>query len=478
LSPRAEADLAVRRRLDPLMNCEDQMARTSSLESTPTLAEKIPKSVGHIIGAEFAERISYYAIQAILVIFMTTRMRARNGSPDPMAESEAIAFYHWFVSFSMLLPLFGALLADALWGKYRTILILSIFYSFGHAALAIDETRFGLLVGLGLIALGAGGLKACVPAILGDQFTPRQGKLLSRVYSLYFWALNLGSFVATLATPLLLEHYGPRVAFGLPCMLMTASTVMFWLGRKRYLIVPPTGLKNAEAIFSWRSLVELRVLTVISLLIVPPVGVLFITNSAMVLQAAHLDLNWAGITWLPSQVFVFNPLFSLAFIPLLSLVIFPAIDRYVRLSPLRKMGMGFVMTMLGVLVLIWLQMRIDADEHPSVVWHVLVIGIFVTAELLIHIPAVEFAYAIAPPRLRSVAMSFRSLTMSFGNAFVALTTGIVGSAAGALPGLTYYLFFLGSVAVSGAAFLLYSARLPQISASNPELLDDGGQQTH
>jgi len=51
------------------------------------------------------------------------------------------------------LPIFGAFLADAVLGKYRTILILSIVYCFGHLALALDHTRMGLTIGLGLIAL-------------------------------------------------------------------------------------------------------------------------------------------------------------------------------------------------------------------------------------------------------------------------------------------------------------------------------------
>jgi POT family proton-dependent oligopeptide transporter len=421
----------------------------------------MPSSIGYIIAAEFAERVSYYGIQAILVIFMTTRLLARDGTPAPMHESEAIALYHWFVSVSMFLPLIGALLADALWGKYRTILWLSILYSLGHAALASDETRVGLTIGLLLIAMGAGGLKSCVPAMLGDQFARPQAPLLTRVYSWYFWILNLGSLVATLATPLLLEHFGASVAFGVPCLLMTASTVVFWLGRRSYVDVPPAGARNVGQLLSWRSLGELRVLAVVSLLIVPPVGVLFITNSAMVLQATHLDLRWLGFTWLPSQVFVFNPLFSLALIPLLSAVVYPAIGRLVPLTPMRKMGAGFAMTLLGLLFLLWLQARVEAGAHPTVGWHVLVIGIFVAAELLIHIPAMEYAYRVAPARLRSIAMSFRSLTMSFGNALVAvLTATLPARGHEGAPGAAYYAIILGLVAVAGIVFVLYAVRLP------------------
>jgi len=426
----------------------------------------MPRSMPYIIAAEFTERMSYYAIQAILVIFMTTRMLARDGTPDPMSESDAIAYYHWFVSISMFLPLVGALLADGIWGKYLTILSLSGMYVLGHAALALDETLVGLTIGLGLIAIGAGALKSCVPAMLGDQFTKEQEPMLPRVYSWYFWILNLGSFISTLSTPLLLENLGPRVAFGVPCLLMAASTIVFWLGRRRYVIVAPSGYAKLAQLFSWESVRELRVLGFVSLLIVPPVGVLYITNSAMVLQAVHLNLHWAGFNWLPAQVFVFNPLFSLAFIPLLPTIAYPAIERLVRLTPLRKIGAGFVFAMLGLLLLIWLQLRIDAGAHPSVGWHVLIIGIFIVSELLIHITVTEYACRVAPLRLRSVAMSFRPMTIAFGNAFIALTTTFVSSGShGVAPGVAYYFFFLVIVAFSSVLYMMYCSRLSPADAA-------------
>lgn len=40
----------------------------------------------------------------------------------------------------------------------------------GHGALAVWESRAGLAVGLTLISIGAGGIKPCVAALVGDQF--------------------------------------------------------------------------------------------------------------------------------------------------------------------------------------------------------------------------------------------------------------------------------------------------------------------
>src|SRR5215471_13478303 len=140
--------------------------------TAPLKTDRMPPGVPYIVGNEAAERFSYYGMNSILVPFMTKYLMDRHGHPDLMSPTQADAAYHLFVSCLYFLPLLGAFLGDALLGKYRTILFLSIVYCFGHLALAINHTRLGLIVGLGLIALGAGGIKPCVSANVGDQFGP------------------------------------------------------------------------------------------------------------------------------------------------------------------------------------------------------------------------------------------------------------------------------------------------------------------
>ena len=102
---------------------------------------------------------------------------------DRLSDQQAEAWYHTFVSAAYFLPLAGAFLADAILGKFRTILLLSIVYCLGHFTLALNDTRAGLALGLGLIAMGAGGIKPCVSANVGDQFGPGNQHLLTRVFS-------------------------------------------------------------------------------------------------------------------------------------------------------------------------------------------------------------------------------------------------------------------------------------------------------
>ena len=169
------------------------MAKTEYLNA-PLKTDKMPPGVPYIVGNEAAERFSYYGMNSILVVFMTKYLMDAHGQSDHMSDAQADAWYHTFVSCLYFLPVFGAFLADAVIGKYRIILFLSIVYCFGHLALALDHTRLGLAVGLGLIALGAGGIKpALAPTSAISSVLP---------ISIYCRACSVGSISPSTSGPL------------------------------------------------------------------------------------------------------------------------------------------------------------------------------------------------------------------------------------------------------------------------------------
>ena len=179
-----------------------------SYRTAPVAQAGMPAGIPYIIANEAAERFSYYGMRAILVVFMTQYLVNSSGVLDVMSEDEAKGWYHLFVSAVYVTPLLGALLSDGLLGKFRTIIMLSLVYCAGHFVLALDDSRWGLALGLGLIALGAGGIKPCVSSHLGDQFGQSNQGLLTRAFSWFYFAINLGAFVSSLATPWLLHRYG------------------------------------------------------------------------------------------------------------------------------------------------------------------------------------------------------------------------------------------------------------------------------
>ena len=134
--------------------------------TAPRASKEMPKGIPYIIGNEAAERFSFYGMKGILVVFMTKYLHILTDNPNLAAMSKAASIeqYHNFTSWVYLTPILGALLADTMLGKYRTIISLSLVYCLGHLALAFMGTggltpESWMMTGLALISLGSGGIK-------------------------------------------------------------------------------------------------------------------------------------------------------------------------------------------------------------------------------------------------------------------------------------------------------------------------------
>jgi POT family proton-dependent oligopeptide transporter len=415
----------------------------------------MPPGVPFIVANEAAERFSYYGMRGILVVFMTRYMLDSAGSPDTMSDEQAKAWYHVFLSAVYFFPLFGAILSDSLLGKYRTIFWLSLVYCLGHLALAIDTTRMGMAVGLTLIAIGSGGIKPCVSSNVGDQFGSSNQHLLPKVFGWFYFSVNAGSALATLFIPWLLKQYGPHVAFGTPGAFMFLATFFFWLGRRRYVHIPPGGKEFVRQTFSWTGLRSIGKLFVIYLFVAVFWCLYDQTSSAWILQASKMDLHAFGLTWLPAQVHSVNPILILLYIPLFTYVVYPLLNRVFPLTPLRKMGIGFVLTAVSFLIPAWVETRIAAGEQPSLYWQILAYMIITAAEVMVSITCLEFSYTQAPKHMKALVMACYNLSVSLGNWITALVNYLIKgpNQTSLLTGAEYYLFFATLMLVTSMIFI-------------------------
>jgi POT family proton-dependent oligopeptide transporter len=423
----------------------------------------MPLGIPYIVGNEAAERFSYYGMRAILVTFMTQYLMNAQGLPDHMSETDAKVWFHLFVSAVYFLPLLGAIIADAFWGKYRTIMILSLVYCAGHASLALNDTRVGLFAGLCLIAVGAGGIKPCVSANVGDQFGASNQRLIPRVFSWFYFSINFGSAISTLLIPKILRGQGrfsgPHCAFALPGILMFIATVIFWLGRRKFAHIPPTGREFLRTNFTRENLKIIARLYIIFVFVAVFWALFDQTASSWVLQAGKMDLRWLGVEWTAEQMQALNPIFILILIPIFSYGIYPLIDKVFPLTPLRKIAIGFFVAVPSFLIPAWIETRIGHGCHPNVVWQVVSYLFITAAEVLVSITALEFSYTQAPKRLKSLIMAFYLTSVTLGDLFVAGVNKFIENPDGTtkLAGAGYYLFFAG-VLVGSAVIFIFVAR--------------------
>jgi len=399
---------------------------------------QFPKQTKYIIGNEACERFSYYGMRSILVVFMIQHLK--------MATEDAKAAYHLFASAVYLLPLLGGWLADRYFGKYRTIFWLSLIYCLGHLALSAAENPWAFFIGLGLIALGSGGIKPCVSAFVGDQFSTQNQHLLSKVFDIFYWSINFGSFFATLLIPVMLVKFGPSVAFAIPGLLMGLATLIFWMGRKDYVQVLPSQEKK-QATFSemlfyvvlngrrrksgegfWSvalerfSREEVEGAQAVSAIVkvfatVSVFWALFDQNaSSWVLQAQAMKTEFLGVHIEPAQIQALNPILVMILIPIFGSIIYPGLQRMgIHMSPLRKMSVGMVLAGVSFVMVGVLQGFLDSGHSLSIAWQVLPFLVLTCSEVMISITGLEFAYTQAPASMKSTIMSFWLLTVFAGN---------------------------------------------------------------
>jgi POT family proton-dependent oligopeptide transporter len=463
--------------------------------TAPATANRWPPQIKYIVGNEACERFSYYGMRSILAGYIAGEV-ARGGLGQD--TDTATSIIHTFIFANYFMPLFGAWLSDRIIGRYHTILWVSLFYCAGHGVLACSDFAGGvhgkllcLFIGLSLIAFGSGGIKPCVSAFVGDQFRADQSHLLQKAYGAFYWAINFGSFFSFLVIPWLKNHHGYSLAFAVPGVLMGLATLIFWLGTKHYVRVPPSretksagfmkvfgyalaGGNRQPGLSFWdRARGRFTDCEVDAAKSVGPILSIFAlipifwalfdqTSSTWVMQGQRmLPFNLFGLEIGAEQMQSANPALVMILVPLLTLVVYPRLGRFA--SPLRRMSFGMFLASLSYVVVAMLQTRVEANAQLSVAWQTLPYIVLTTAEVLVSTTGLEFAFTQAAPEMKSIIMSFWLLTVAFGNLLVtAITELLPGVAAGDAQGASvstgrFYLY-AGLTFVVAILFSLIAAR--------------------
>nr|XP_018670182.1 solute carrier family 15 member 2-like isoform X1 [Ciona intestinalis]XP_026693216.1 solute carrier family 15 member 2-like isoform X2 [Ciona intestinalis] len=384
--------------LEPLL-LSDQSA-TSNKQIVTKQKKGFPKCIFFILGNEFCERYSYYGMRTILVLYLKYYLH--------WDEDTATAVYHAFTVLAYLFPIFGAIVADSWWGKYNTILYLSIVYALGMILNMLgaigtlgNTTVHAVLSSMGLlvIAFGTGGIKPCVSAFGGDQFDEDQDQYRRSFFSLFYFAINAGSLVSTFVSPIIRDEvtcFGDdcyALAFGIPAALMVIAIFSFFMGTRFYYRQPPTGnifFEVPKAIYRalsarWNAPVKDKkhwmdyalettdaklvrdikyVLRIVVLYIPLP---LFWTlfdqqGSRWTLQAVRMDGYVGSLRVLPDQMQICNPLMIVTLIPLFEVTLYPCLRHFkINFTPLRRMTLGMLLAGLAFVVAALVQMMIDEN---------------------------------------------------------------------------------------------------------------------
>ena len=402
-------------------------------------------------------------------IFLTL---AHSAALTAGAEARANDFVHSFAALGYALPVVGALLADWVLGKYRVILYLSLFYCLGHALLAAyTDDLAGFRAGLLVIAIGMGGIKSSVTANLGDQFDQTQLPTCCPRPTVGFNSPSMRARrCPRRSSPSCMRPPGAAWAFGVPGLLMGAAALTFWLGRRHYVRVPPTGLLRRPAPHAGPRRKPGRA--------APDEAPFFYSSRCY--GRCTIKASQSGCCKPPTSTATCGPAATPRCPSNCKSLVLCSVSGSTRCLPTaftrRWRGAAFGPRRCGAwalgMVLVALAMvhycRRAAPASiwaasPSVWWQVLAYFVVAGGTLMVAVTGLEYAYTHAPPTLKSLTTSLWLLTIAGGNYFLAIMNASIarGGFFARFQGANYYWFFVGLMAVNFTLFILIASRLTQ-----------------
>lgn len=450
---------------------------------TPTGSERDTRFFGHPVGlmnlfvTEMWERMSYYGMRGILVLFMTAVI-AEGGMA--IGTATAFAIYGLYTASVYFMGLPGGWIADRLIGSQKAVWYGGIVIMCGHIVLAIPGTPT-FFIGLILVVLGTGLLKPNISAMVGQLYASDDERRDSG-YALYYMGINIGSIIGYIVCGGLAEKVGWHIGFGAAAVGMALGLVVFHVTKptlKGAGEAPASPMTPAGQRLSWiviaLGLAALAVVTALMLmgvLKIDPIAIskgtavafLFIFVAyfcwiyfggnlskiekkgmwALFLVCVASTCFWSGFeqagsslnlfgrdnvdrdmfgwemptTWLQSInsffIIILTPFFVYFWLWLGKRLSTPAYGI--------KMGVGLVVMGLGFVVMIYAA-RAAADGNVTVFWLVLTYFLHTVGELWLSPIALSAVSKLSPKRFVAQLMGLFVLTYSMGNIIAGLLAG-------------------------------------------------------
>lgn len=473
-------------------------------------ASRHPRGIYTLFFTEMWERMSYYGMRALLILYMTA-LPAEGGMGLP--DEVAAAIYGLYVCGVYLVALPGGWVADRLLAPRRAVLVGGIIIALGHFALAIPRTE-AFYTGLMLVVTGTALLKPCASNLVGGLY-PEGGARRDAGFTLFYMGVNLGAFIGPLVCAWLGEQWSWHWGFGaagvgmlggviqyvltshhlgdtgtLPAspsptprrhwagvaMAVSATALVAFLAMKGVISLNPVWLARFTSLllaamavgwFAWMfvfaglSGLEKKRLGVLAVLFV--VSAVFWSGfeqagSSMNLFAERFTNRQWGSLEIPTGWFQsINPIFVILFAPVFGWAWVTAARRGWFPSVAIKFAVGLILLCAGFLLL-HLAAKVALTQGKVLpVWLLATYLLLTWGELALSPVGLSFVTKLAPPRLATQTMGIWFLSIAMGNLLAGLLAGeaVDHSNPDAMP----QVFLQVALTAAGAAgFLLLLSR--------------------
>ena len=482
-----------------------------------------PRGLFVLFFAEMWERMSYYGMRSLLVLYMVNFLfiqpdvgrrvlgfdalrHALESAFGPLGtQALSSQVYGLYTGFVYLTPFFGGLLADRLLGRRKSVVIGGVLMAIGHFLMAMENMFF---VALMFLILGNGCFKPNISTQVGGLYPPGDTRRDS-AFSIFYVGINIGAFLAPMICGTLGQtvgwHYGFAAAgvgmvLGLIVYLVyqkelppepppTPSTTTPVLGVAAFLVgipilifgllslftLPPTirlvfAAAVLVAIVTW--LVRLpkderpRVVAIcIACFIVGAFWAVYEQQGNTMQIWADRNTHWPkvfGIQTLSTWYQAFNPFMIFFFTPALTALWAWQSKRKSEPTSLAKMAMGCVTLGLGFVVLIVASMGMAPDAKRSLLWLFGSTAIFTIGELYVSPIGLSFVTKVAPVRIVSMMMGVWFLANFIGN----YMTGYLGTFYETMAHEKFFFMLTAIGVIAGVVLFIMSRPMEKIVAAH------------
>ncbi len=209
-----------------------------------------PVGLRNLFFTEMWERMSYYGMRALLVLFMTTAVA---GGGMGLTDQSATAIYGLYTASVYLMTVLGGWMADHLLGARRSIWYGAIIITIGHFILAIPSASTFFL-GLIFVVMGTGLLKPNISTVVGMLYSENDPRR-DGGFTIFYMGINVGAAIGPLVCGYLAEsdRFGWHYGFGAAGIGMLIGLIQYRIGQGNLgsvgVVAPAANTTNHNA--SW-----------------------------------------------------------------------------------------------------------------------------------------------------------------------------------------------------------------------------------
>jgi proton-dependent oligopeptide transporter, POT family len=444
------------------------------------MLKKHPRALAFIFFTEMWERVGFYTLMAILVLYMDKVLGwsdARKGD-----------YYGLFLALCYFVPLLGGWLGDKIIGQIRTVRAGAFLMALGYVGLAVSGPGrvAAFYLGLLLIGIGTGIFKVNMAVLVGNLYADKV-QLKDAGFNIFYMGVNLGAMVAPLVATLnnaVFHSY--NLSFWVAAVGMVFALIIFRAGephlrpfdcklgtggaavapRSSDATVPADAASPVASAAACPALDKReerqRIATLVGLfLIVIFFWVAFYQNFfglTLFAERSTVVLKWLR----PETYQFFEPFFILVLTPLL-LALFSRLGRSSRepSTPV-KILLGMLIMSLAMMVMVWASL-VGGNRDQNIMSPAWLIGTYflvTLAEILISPMGQSFVSKVAPPRIAGLMMGGWFAATAAGS----YGSGLLGKSYSGLAHHQYFLFLAALMVLAAALVAIFMKKLKRFAA--------------